>query len=158
MAARLKYGELAPEGLEKMRALEHYLNTGTGLEPVLLDLVRLRASLMNGCEYCIKLHADALRKLHEPEERIAGVAEWREAGAGSGGAYTQRERAALAWTEAVTNIQDGHAPDAVYAQMREHFSEVEAVNLTLAITTINAWNRLAISLGNYSGHGGGVAQ
>ena len=150
MAARLKYGELAPEGLEKMRALEHYLNTGTGLEPVLLDLVRLLASLMNGCEYCIHLHEGELRKLHEPEERIAGVAGWR----GAGDAYTQRERAALAWAEAVTNIQDGHAEDAVYAQMREHFSEVEAVNLTLAITTINAWNRLAIALGNYSGHAG----
>ncbi|MGA1981568.1 MAG: carboxymuconolactone decarboxylase family protein [Acidobacteriaceae bacterium] len=156
MAARLEYGKLAPEGLEKLRALEHYLNTGTGLEPVLLDLVRLLASRMNGCEYCIKLHADALRKLHEPEERIAAVADWREAGAGTGGAYTQRERAALAWTEAVTNIQDGHAPDAVYDEMRAHFSEVEAVNLTLAITTINAWNRLAISLGDYSGHAGGV--
>lgn len=158
MAARLEYGKLAPEGMEKLRALEHYLNTGTGLEPVLLDLVRLRVSLMNGCEYCINLHSTELRKMHEPEERIAGVAEWRTAGAGSGGAYTQRERAALAWAEAVTNIQDGHADDAVYAQMREHFSEVEAVNLTLAITTINAWNRLAISLGNYSGHTGGVAK
>ena len=116
MAARLKYGELAPEGMEKLRALEHYLNTATGLEPVLLDLVRLRVSLMNGCEYCIHLHAGELRKLHEPEERIAGLAEWRRAGAGSGGAYTQRERAALAWAEAVTNIQDGHAEDAVYAR------------------------------------------
>jgi AhpD family alkylhydroperoxidase len=149
MAARLEYGKLAPEGMEKMRALEHYLNTATGLEPVLLDLVRLRASLMNGCEYCINLHSDELRKLHEPEERIAGVAEWR-----GSSAYTQRERAALAWTEAVTNIQDGHAPDAVYDEMRAHFSEVEAVNLTLTIATINAWNRLAISLGNYSGHAG----
>jgi AhpD family alkylhydroperoxidase len=153
MAARLKYGELAPEGLEKMRALEHYLNTGTGLEPVLLDLVRLRASLMNGCEYCINLHATELQKLHEPEERIAGLSDWR-----GSSAYTQRERAALAWTEAVTNIQDGHAPNAVYDQMREHFSEVEAVNLTLAITTINAWNRLAIALGSYSGHAGAVAK
>ena len=152
MAARLKYGELAPEGMEKMRALEHYLNTGTGLEPVLLDLVRLRVSLMNGCEYCIHLHEGELRKLHEPEERIAGVAEWRDSSA-----YTQRERAALAWAEAVTNIQEGHAEDAVYAAMREHFSEVEAVNLTLAITTINGWNRLAIALGNYSGHAGTVA-
>jgi alkylhydroperoxidase family enzyme len=111
---------------------------------------------MNGCEYCIKLHSTELRKLHEPEERIAGLSDWRGAGAGSGGAYTQRERAAFAWTEAVTNIQDGHAPDAVYAQVREHFSEVEMVNLTLAITTINAWNRLEISLGDYPGHVGAV--
>jgi len=156
MAARLEYGKLAPEGLARMTALGHYLNTETGLEPVLLDLVRLLASLMNGCEYCIKLHSTELRKLHEPEERIAGLSDWRGAGAGSGGAYTQRERAAFAWTEAVTNIQDGHAPDAVYAQVREHFSEVEMVNLTLAITTINAWNRLEISLGDYPGHVGAV--
>jgi len=156
MAARLEYGKLAPEGMARMAALGHYLNTETGLEPVLLDLVRLLASLMNGCEYCIKLHSTELRKLHEPEERIAGLSDWRGAGAGSGGAYTQRERAAFAWTEAVTNIQDGHAPDAVYAQVREHFSEVEMVNLTLAITTINAWNRLEISLGDYPGHVGAV--
>ena len=158
MAARLEFYKLAPEGLEKMTALGHYLNTETGLEPVLLDLVRLLASLMNGCEYCIKLHTAELKKLHEPEERIANVLEWRGAGAGSGGAYTQRERAAFAWTEAVTNIQDGHAPDAVYAQVREHFSELETVNLTLAITTINAWNRIAISLGDYPGHAGAVGK
>src|ERR1022692_4289835 len=156
MAARLEYGKLGPGGLEKMRALEHYLNTASGLEANLLDMVRLRASLMNGCEYCIALHTAELKKQNETEERIAGLSDWRGAGAGSGGAYTQRERAALAWTEAVTNIQDGHATDAVYAQVREHFSEVETVNLTLTITTINAWNRLAISLGDYPGHAGGA--
>jgi len=134
-----------------MRALEHYLNTGTSLEPVLLDLVRLLASRMNGCEYCIHLHSAELRKLHEPEERIAGVVEWR-----GSSAYTERERAAFAWTEAVTNIQDGHAPDAVYDALRAHFSETETVNLTLTITTINAWNRLAIALGDYPGHAGTV--
>ena len=156
MAARLSYAMLAPEGMARMAALGHYLNTETGLEPALLDLVRLLASLINGCEYCIQLHSTDLKKMHEPEERIAGLSDWRGAGAGSGGAYTQRERAALAWTEAVTNIQDGHAPDEVYAQVREHFSEVETVNLTLAITTINAWNRIAISLGDFSGHAGGA--
>ncbi len=146
---RLKYGRLAPEGLAKMQDLEHYLNTGTGLEASLLGLVRLRASLMNGCEYCIHLHAAELRKLNEPAERIDGLTEWR-----SSNSYTQRERAALAWTEAVTNIQEGHAPDAVYDEVRAHFSDVETVNLTLVITTINAWNRLAISLGAYPGHAG----
>jgi AhpD family alkylhydroperoxidase len=134
-----------------MRALEHYLNTGTGLEPVLLDLVRLLASRMNGCEYCIQLHTAALKKLHEPDARIAEVVEWR-----SSDAYTQRERAAFAWTEALTNIQEGHAPDAVYDEVRAHFSEMETANLTFAITTINAWNRLAISLGDYPGHKGGA--
>ena len=149
MAARLSYAKLAPEGLARMTALGHYLNTETGLEPVLLDLVRLLASLLNGCEYCIKLHTAELKKLHEPEERIANVLEWR-----GSSAYTQRERAAFAWTEAVTNIQEGHAADAVYAEVRAHFSEVETVNLTLAITTINAWNRIAIALGSYPGHAG----
>jgi AhpD family alkylhydroperoxidase len=142
MEPRLKYAQLAPEGLAKMSALEHYLNTESGLEPSLMELVRLRTSLMNGCEYCIDLHSAELKKHNETPERIADVADWRNSGA-----YTHRERAALAWTEAVTNIQQGPAPDIVYHEMRAHFSEVEAVNLTLVITTINAWNRLAISLG-----------
>ena len=146
---RLKYGQLAPEGMAKMRELEHYLNTGTGLEASLLGLVRLRASLMNGCEYCIHIHSAELRKLNEPSERIDGVAEWRNSGL-----YTQRERGALAWTEVVTNIQEGHAPDVVYDEVRAHFGDVETVNLTLVITTINAWNRIAISLGAYPGHAG----
>jgi AhpD family alkylhydroperoxidase len=149
---RLKYGELAPEGLAKMRELEHYLNSDSGLEYVLLELVRLRTSLMNGCEYCIDLHTTELSKKNETPERIAAVAEWR-----GSDAYTKRERAALAWAEAVTNIQDGHAPDVVYEEVRAHFSEVETVNLTLAITTINAWNRLAISLGAHSDRGAGMS-
>lgn len=153
MAARLSYAKLAPEGMARMAALGRYLNTESGLEMVLLDLVRLRASLMNGCEYCIHLHTAELKKLNETRERIAGLSEWR-----GSDAYTQRERAALAWTEAVTNIQDGHAPDVVYDEVTAHFSEVETVNLTLAITTINAWNRVAISLGDYPGHAGGVAR
>jgi AhpD family alkylhydroperoxidase len=144
---RLRYGQLAPEGLAKMSALEHYLNHETGLEASLLGLVRLRASLMNGCEYCIRLHTSELRKLSETAERIAGLADWR-----SLKVYTKRERAALAWTEAVTNIQDGHAPDVVYEAVRAEFTEVETVNLTLVISTINAWNRIAISLGAHSGH------
>ena len=145
MEPRLKYGQLVPEGLAKMTALEHYLNTASGLEFVLMDMVRLRASLMNGCEYCIKLHTAELKKHNETPERIEGLGEWRNASV-----YTQRERAALAWTEAVTNIQDGHAPDVVYDEVRAHFSDVETVNLTLVITTINAWNRLSIALGWHS--------
>lgn len=148
MEPRLKYGQLVPEGIAKMRDLEHYLNTGTGLEPVLLDLVRLLASRLNGCEYCIKLHTAELKKLNETPARIEGIADWR-----GSDAYTQRERAALAWAEAVTNIQDGHAPDVVYDELRVHFSDVEIANLTLVITTINAWNRIAVSLGTHSSHG-----
>src|SRR5271168_5143141 len=148
---RLKYGQLAPEGLAKMTALEHYLNTGSGLEHTLTELVRLRASLMNGCEYCIRLHTAELRKVNETAERIAGVEGWR-----SSEIYTKRERAALAWAEAVTNIQEGHAPDVLYDEVRAQFSDVETVNLTLVISTINAWNRISIALGTHSGHASGV--
>jgi alkylhydroperoxidase family enzyme len=88
-----------------------------------------------------------LRKLNESSERIAGVADWR-----GSDLYTKRERAALAWAEAVTNIQEGHAPDVLYDEVRAHFSDVETVNLTLVITTINAWNRISIALGSHSGH------
>jgi AhpD family alkylhydroperoxidase len=149
MAARLEYMKLAPEAVTAMRALGHAVNTAPGSEMVLLELVRLLASEMNGCHFCIEMHKAELKKEHEPEGRIANVLEWR-----GSDAYTQRERAAFAWTEAVTNIQDGHAGDAVYAAVREHFSEVETVNLTLAITTINAWNRLQIALADFPGHGG----
>ena len=148
MAARLDFNKLAADGMKRMRELEHYLNTGSGLETGLLELVRLRSSQLNGCEYCIHLHTGELKKLHETEDRIGGLADWRGADH-----YTKRERAALAWAEAVTNIQDGHAPDAVYDEVRAHFSGPEIVNLTLAITTINAWNRIAIGLGDYPGHG-----
>ena len=148
---RLKYGQLAPEGLARMRELEHYLNNGAGLEASLRELVRLRVSLINGCEYCIVLHTSELNKVNESAERIAGVAEWR-----SLEIYTERERAALAWAEAVTNIQDGHASDVMYEEVRKQFSDVETVNLTLVITTINAWNRISIALGRYSGHVSGV--
>jgi AhpD family alkylhydroperoxidase len=144
--ARIKYWQVAPEGLEKLRALEHYVNADSGLEHILLELVKVRASLLNGCENCIRVHTTELRKAGESEERIAGVAEWRNSEA-----YTNRERAALSWAEVVTNIQDGHAPDAVYDEVRAVFSEAETVNLTLAIATINAWNRMAMSLGAQTG-------
>jgi AhpD family alkylhydroperoxidase len=145
MEARLEYGKLAPEGLAKMRVLEHYLNTGTGLEPTLMELVRLRVSVMNGCEYCVGMHTNELQRQNEAPERIAEIGDWR-----GSDVYTQRERAALGWAEALTDIQEGHAPDVVYDATREHFSDVETVNLTLVITTINAWNRVAIGLGAHA--------
>jgi AhpD family alkylhydroperoxidase len=148
MELRLKYADLAPEGLARMRDLEHYLNTGTLLEPTLQEFVRLLASTLNGCEYCIGLHTRELQKHHESADRIAGVAGWRGLDL-----YTHRERAALGWTEAVTNIQQGHAPEAAFDEVRAHFSEVETVNLTLTISSINAWNRIAISLGAHSQRG-----
>jgi AhpD family alkylhydroperoxidase len=137
---QLKYTELAPAGVAAMRAVEHYCNTGTGLEPVLLELVRLRASLLNGCEDCIGVHTHHLTKHNETPERIARMADWR----GFDG-YTERERAALAWTEVITDIQQGHAADADYEAALQHFSETELVNLTIAIASINAWNRLGIA-------------
>jgi AhpD family alkylhydroperoxidase len=130
-----------------MVALGHYLNTETGLETSLLGLIRLRASLINGCEYCTRLHADELKKLNESADRIAAVGDWR-----GSNLFTKRELAAFAWTDAVTNIREGHAPDVVYNEVRKQFSDVETVNLTLAIATINAWNRMSISLGAYPGH------
>ena len=147
---RLKYGQLAPEGLAKMRELEHYLNNGAGIEASLRELVRLRVSLVNGCEFCVRFHTAELKKVNETAERIAGLEEWR-----SSELYTKRERAALAWAEAVTNIQEGHAPDVVYEEVRAQFTDVETVNLTLVITTINAWNRISIALGAHSSHGSG---
>ena len=140
MSQRLNYVELVPEGIAAMRAVEHYLNTGTGLEPELLELVRLRASLLNGCEYCVGLHAHEARKRNETDGRIADVAGWRESDA-----YTQRERAAFAWTEAITDIQVGHVPDEVFLAARGHFSEQDLANLTIAIGSINLWNRMTIA-------------
>ena len=139
---RLKYGQIAPDGIAKLRELEHWVNVSGGIEYSLRELVKLKASLLNGCEACARAHTAELRKMGESEERIAQLAEWRNTDL-----YTKRERAALAWTESVTNIQDGHAADEVYEQVRVEFTDVETVNLTLLIATINAWNRMAISLG-----------
>jgi AhpD family alkylhydroperoxidase len=140
MPQRLDYTKLAPQGLAALRSVEHYLNTATNLEPSLLELVRLRASLINGCDYCIGLHTHELHKHNEPGSRIAEVANWQ-----TSTAYTQRERAALAWTETITDIHPDHAPDALFEATRQHFTDAELVNLTLAIAAINAWNRLAIA-------------
>ena len=140
MRPRLNYKKLAPEGYARLTAVEHYLNTGTRLDKNLLDMVRLLASLLNGCEFCVAMHKAELKKQHEPDGRIDRLLEWRDSDA-----YTQRERAAFVWTEAITNIQQGHAQDAPYDMVRAHFSDVETVNLTLTITNINAWNRMAIA-------------
>ena len=137
---RLRYAEIAPEGIGAMRALEHYLNASSGLGASLLGLIRLRTSLINGCEFCIAMHGRELESHNEPEGRVRELPDWR-----ASDAYTQRERAALAWTEAVTSIGVDHAPDAMFDELREHFDEKEVVDLTIAIASINAWNRLAIS-------------
>jgi AhpD family alkylhydroperoxidase len=142
MQPRLKYTQLSPEGYARLRDLEHFLNTGTRIEAPLREYVRLRASLMNGCHYCIHLHTEELRKLGEPEEKIENLGGWHNSAL-----WTPRERAALGWAEALTNIQDGHAPDSIYDEVRQQFSEVDTVDLTYSISAINAWNRIAISLG-----------
>ncbi len=140
MEERLKYADLAPDGIAAMRGVEHYLNAASGLPPGLLELVRLRSSLLNRCGFCIGLHSAEMRKRHEPEDRIGGVAEWRNSDL-----YTPPERAAMAWAEAITNIQEGQAPDELYEEMVRHFTPKEVVDLTIAIASINAWNRLGIS-------------
>jgi AhpD family alkylhydroperoxidase len=142
MAMRLPYTKLAAGGYDALVAVGHYLNTQTALEPSLLGLVYLRASLLNGCGFCIGMHTAELRHHHEPQGRIDAVAMWRESDA-----FTPRERAALRWAEVVTNIQDGHAPEAEFAAVREYFGEKDLADLTFAIAQINAWNRLGIAFG-----------
>jgi AhpD family alkylhydroperoxidase len=140
IAMRLPYPKLAPKAYEALSAVGHYLSTGTVLEPVLLGLVYLRASVLNGCSFCTGMHQAELRQHHEPQTRIDAVAAWE-----SSDAFTPRERAALRWTDVVTNIQQGHAPDAEYGAVSEFFQGKDLVDLTFAIAQINAWNRLGIA-------------
>jgi AhpD family alkylhydroperoxidase len=139
MKPRMNFFQAAPETVNALMALENQV-TSTGLEQSLIELVKTRASQINGCAYCINMHTQDARKHGETEQRLYLLNAWREAPA-----YTERERAALAWTEAVTQISETHAPDDVYQEVRKQFSEAETVNLTMLIATINAWNRLAIS-------------
>jgi AhpD family alkylhydroperoxidase len=138
MEERLDYVKAAPAGYRAMAGLERYVDT-CGLEPLLLSLVQMRASQINGCAYCLDMHSKDARAMGESEQRLYALNAWRETPF-----YTERERAALLWTEELTLISQGHAPDAVYEEVRRHFSEEELVNLTLAIVTINGWNRLCI--------------
>jgi len=139
MEGRIAMAKVAPGAYRAMLGLEEYLHQ-CGLEPSLIDLVKLRASQVNGCAYCIDMHWKDLRALGESEQRLYGLDAWEESPY-----YSDRERAALAWTEAVTNIRDGHVRDEVYEDVRKHFSEKELADLTLAVAAINAWNRLSIS-------------
>lgn len=139
MQERFNGARVAPAGYKAVLGLEEYLHQSS-LEPNLIHLIKLRASQINGCAYCIDMHWKDLRALGETEQRLYGLDAWRESPY-----YTERERAALAWTGAVTLITLGHASDEVYESVRKHFSEKEMADLTLAIATINVWNRLAIS-------------
>lgn len=138
MKPRIEYGKVAPEGMRVMRGLESYVRQ-CGLEDSLLELVKLRASQINGCAYCVDMHTKDARAGGETEQRLYALVAWEETPF-----FSERERAALAWTETVTKIGEGHVPDAIYEHVRPYFSEKELVDLTLAIVAINGWNRLAI--------------
>jgi AhpD family alkylhydroperoxidase len=138
MKPRLNYFAAAPETMQAMLDLENRVRE-SGLEHSLIHLVKTRASQVNGCAFCIHMHTRDARAQGETEERLYLLDAWRESPL-----YTDRERAALAWTEALTLVSQTHAPDQDYEALREHFSEEEQVKLTLLIATINAWNRLSI--------------
>ena len=138
-APRLDYAHVAPGAVRAQFGLEQYVRD-SGLEHSLLHLVKMRASYMNGCAYCVDMHSKDARVAGETEQRLYAVPVWRETPF-----FTPRERAALAWTEAVTDVGRTGVPDDVYEETRRHFSEAEMVNLTLAVVAINGWNRLAIS-------------
>jgi AhpD family alkylhydroperoxidase len=137
---RLDYRKSFPQALQAMLGLEHAVHE-SALEPELLELVKMRASQLNGCAYCLDMHSKDARARGESEQRLHVLAAWREAPF-----YSDRERAALAWCEALTLLPQTGAPDDDYARLREQFAEEEIVALTLAIVAINGWNRFAVGL------------
>ena len=139
MEPRVNFYAASPKLVEAMRSLEHAINQ-SGLESSLRELVKTRASQINGCAYCIDMHTKDARAAGESEQRLYALNAWRETPF-----FTDRERAALEWTETVTLVHETHVPDDVFFRVRQFFTEVELVNLTFAITSINAWNRLAIA-------------
>ncbi len=145
MESRLDYGEVLPEGLKTIYAMDRY-SANCGLDPSLLDLIKLRASQINGCAYCIDMHSKDARSGGDTEQRLYGLNAWRETPY-----YTERERVALALTEAVTLISTDHVPDAVYNEAKRQFSDEDLVKLVHAIATINTWNRFAITFRDLPG-------
>jgi AhpD family alkylhydroperoxidase len=139
MEQRINYGRVAPEGLRALGELETYLR-GSRLEPGLLNLVKTRASELNGCAYCLDMHTKDARAGGETEQRLYALPAWHETPF-----YTDRERVALGWTDALTLISQGPVSDTLYQEARRHFSEKELVDLTLALVAINGWNRLSIA-------------
>ncbi len=150
MEARMDYAKAAPGAMRAMSGLDTYL-AKCGLEPALRELVRLRASQINGCAYCVDMHSLDARANGETEQRLYALPVWHETPF-----FSERERAALLWTEKLTLLSVDHVPDEVFEQVRQHFSEEELANLTLTIATINAWNRFGVSFrdvpGNYTPH------
>jgi AhpD family alkylhydroperoxidase len=139
MKPRIDFMKVNPKALQPMLGLGTYLET-CSIDARLLHLIKVRASQINGCAYCIDMHTKEARADGETEQRLYGLNAWRETPY-----FNNRERAALAWTDALTLITDGHVPDAVFAEVREQFSEAEMVDLALAVVTINSWNRVVIS-------------
>jgi AhpD family alkylhydroperoxidase len=145
MEPRIQLAKFAQPALKSLLDIEKYVKS-SGLEEKLLHLIKMRASQINGCAYCIDMHSKDVRALGETEQRLYELNAWRETPF-----YTDRERAALAWTEALTLIAETHAPDSAFEEVRKHFSEKEIVDLTHAITAINSWNRLAIAMRSVPG-------
>lgn len=139
MQSRLNYFAASPEAFQAQLALTQFVDR-CGLEPSLWELAKIRASQINGCAYCLEMHTREAAAAGETASRLNLLATWRESPL-----YTARERAALAWTEAVTLVASSRVPDEVFAEVRAHFTDTELVNLTLAIGVINTWNRLAVS-------------
>jgi AhpD family alkylhydroperoxidase len=139
MQARLEYAKVAPEAVKTMLGLAHYLNQ-SGFDSKLLNLIDMRASQINGCAYCLDMHWKDAKAEGETDQRLYSLDAWRETPY-----YSDRERAALAWTEALTRVTDGNVPDEVYEEVRKHFSEKELADLSLAVVAINGWNRLNIA-------------
>jgi AhpD family alkylhydroperoxidase len=145
MKSRIEYAQVAPGAVEAMRTLEKYVRT-CGIEPKLLELIKIRASQINGCAYCLDMHTKDARAQGETEQRIYALNAWRETPF-----FTEKERAALAWTESVTQVSTSQVPDEVYEIVRQHFDEKEIVNITTAIVAINGWNRFAVSFRSVPG-------
>src|SRR5919199_1307617 len=139
MEPRIEYAKVAPRAVQAMQALEGYIRQ-SGLEPDIFELVRVRASQINGCAFCIDMHTKEAWAASESEQRLYALDAWRETPF-----FSEREQAALEWTEAVTRVFEGHVPDEVYERAREQFTEKELVDLTMAVVAINGWNRLATS-------------
>ncbi len=141
MEPRIRYAKEEPDAYRAMQKLEEYIH-GTGLDSSLIELMKIRASQLNGCAFCLDMHTQDARMAGETEQRIYCLGAWREAPF-----YTEQERAALALTESVTLIADNGVPDELYERVRTHFSAQQFVQLVMVINTINAWNRLSISTG-----------
>jgi AhpD family alkylhydroperoxidase len=146
MEARLNAQQESPAAYAEMVRLETFVRKASKLEPSLVELVRMRASQINGCAYCIDMHSKDARSEGETEQRLYALTSWRETPF-----FSARERVALAWTEALTLITEGHVPDDIYELAKQSFSNEKLVNLTVAVITINGWNRLAISFRSVPG-------